>query len=80
MNSCFSEVWVQMPQTNKSVSSVAVLGQAAAPDQGEPPPLQDNRPPLAGGDGGAEVAAADQGDPEIIKSPSDPKKYRWEEH
>uniref|UniRef100_A0A7N8YF85 Nardilysin b (N-arginine dibasic convertase) n=1 Tax=Mastacembelus armatus TaxID=205130 RepID=A0A7N8YF85_9TELE len=52
-----------MPQTNKSGSSGCVPGQVSAPDQGEPPP--------ASGD----VKA--QGDSEIIKSPSDPKKYRY---
>uniref|UniRef100_A0A7N6FB65 Nardilysin a (N-arginine dibasic convertase) n=1 Tax=Anabas testudineus TaxID=64144 RepID=A0A7N6FB65_ANATE len=55
-----------MPQTNKSVSSGCVPGQVSAPDQGEPPP--------ASADVKAQVAA---GDGEIIKSPSDPKKYRY---
>uniref|UniRef100_A0A7N5ZUY1 Nardilysin a (N-arginine dibasic convertase) n=1 Tax=Anabas testudineus TaxID=64144 RepID=A0A7N5ZUY1_ANATE len=57
-----------MPQTNKSVSSGCVPGQVSAPDQGEPPP--------ASADVKAQVAAGD-GDTEIIKSPSDPKKYRY---
>uniref|UniRef100_UPI0037E8FDA7 nardilysin-like n=1 Tax=Semicossyphus pulcher TaxID=241346 RepID=UPI0037E8FDA7 len=64
-----------MPQTNKSASGCSVPGQVSAPDQGEPPPPQDVRSQLAAGDGGA--AVEDQGDPEIIKSPSDPKKYRY---
>ncbi|XP_077439809.1 nardilysin b [Vanacampus margaritifer] len=55
-----------MPQTNKSVSAGNLSGQACAPDQGEPPP-----PPPA------QDAGEEQGDPEIIKSPSDPKKYRF---
>ncbi|XP_070816249.1 nardilysin b [Chaetodon trifascialis] len=63
-----------MPQTNKSASGGSVPGQVSAPDQGEPPP-QDARNQVAAGGGGA--AAGDQGDPEIIKSPSDPKKYRY---
>ncbi|XP_076582903.1 nardilysin b [Chaetodon auriga] len=63
-----------MPQTNKSASGGSVPGQVSAPDQGEPPP-QDARNQVAAGGGGA--AAEDQGDPEIIKSPSDPKKYRY---
>lgn len=70
---------VEMPQTNKSASSATVPGQVSAADQGEPPPLpQDVRNQVAAGDedGAGGVAAGDQGDPEIIKSPSDPKKYR----
>ncbi|XP_051803517.1 nardilysin-like [Acanthochromis polyacanthus] len=58
-----------MPQTNKSVSGGGAPGQASAADQDEPPPLDAREPQLDGGD--------DQGDPEIIKSPSDPKKYRY---
>ncbi|KAM7409400.1 hypothetical protein PAMA_001060 [Pampus argenteus] len=67
-----------MPQTNKSVSGGSVPGLASAPDQGEPPPV-DVRTQMAAGDGdrGGGVAAQDQGDTEIIKSPSDPKKYRY---
>lgn len=58
-------------------------GQVSAPDQGEPPPPhlpppQDVRSQVAAGDGRGEVAAENQGEPEIVKSPSDPKKYRWE--
>ncbi|KAM9357889.1 nardilysin b [Symphorus nematophorus] len=61
-----------MPQTSKSASGGSVLGQVSAPDQGEPPPPpQDVRTQVAAGD------AEDQGDPEIVKSPSDPKKYRY---
>nr|XP_046247004.1 nardilysin b [Scatophagus argus] len=67
-----------MPHTSKSVSGGSVPGQVSVSDQGEPPPLppppQDIRARLAAGDG---VSAEDQGDPEIIKSPSDPKKYRY---
>ncbi|KAM8745435.1 nardilysin-like [Acanthopagrus schlegelii] len=69
-----------MPQTNKSASSASVPGQVSAADQGEPPPMpQDVRNQVAAGDedGAGGVAAGDQGDPEIIKSPSDPKKYRY---
>uniref|UniRef100_A0A673CE63 Nardilysin-like n=1 Tax=Sphaeramia orbicularis TaxID=375764 RepID=A0A673CE63_9TELE len=67
----------RMPQTNKSVSGGSVPGQASAPDQGEPPPaLLNVRDEAAAGNGRGE-AEEDQGDPEIIKSPSDPKKYRY---
>lgn len=65
-----------MPQTNKSVSGGCVPGQVSAPDQGEPPPASaDDKAQVAAGDGGGGVK--DKGDTEIIKSPSDPKKYRW---
>lgn len=64
---------VEMPQTNKSASGSSVL---SVPDQGEPPPQESRTQVAAGGTEGG-VAAEDQGDPEIIKSPSDPKKYRW---
>ncbi|XP_049910364.1 nardilysin-like [Epinephelus moara] len=69
-----------MPQTNKSVSGGGAPGQVSAPDQGEPPPPpQDVRPQMAAGDGGGGRgnAAEDQGDSEIVRSPSDPKKYRY---
>uniref|UniRef100_A0A4W6D3S1 Nardilysin b (N-arginine dibasic convertase) n=1 Tax=Lates calcarifer TaxID=8187 RepID=A0A4W6D3S1_LATCA len=66
---------VKMPQTNKSVSGGSVPGQVSAPDQGEPPPASvDVKAQVAAGDG---VAAEDKDDTEIIKSPSDPKKYRY---
>lgn len=66
---------VKMPQTNKSASSASVPGQVSAADQGEPPPPpQDVRNQVAAGD--VDGAGGDHGDPEIIKSPSDPKKYR----
>ncbi|KAK9519792.1 hypothetical protein VZT92_022498 [Zoarces viviparus] len=73
-----------MPQTNKSVSSGGAQGQVSAPDQGEPPPPppQDVRAQGAAGAAGAAgggVAVEDQGDPEIFRSPSDPKKYRYVE-
>nr|XP_020514530.1 nardilysin-like [Labrus bergylta] len=66
-----------MPQTNKSASGCSVPGQVSAPDQGEPPPPQDVRSQEAAGDVGRGAAAEDRGDPEIIRSPSDPKKYRY---
>uniref|UniRef100_A0A7N6AIG1 Nardilysin a (N-arginine dibasic convertase) n=1 Tax=Anabas testudineus TaxID=64144 RepID=A0A7N6AIG1_ANATE len=67
-----------MPQTNKSVSSGCVPGQVSAPDQGEPPPASaDVKAQVAAGDGGGGATADDKGDTEIIKSPSDPKKYRY---
>lgn len=67
----------KMPQTNKSASGGGQApGQASSPEQGEPPPPQDDRAQVAAGDRGGGVGAEDQGDPDIIKSPSDPKKYR----
>ncbi|KAF0041617.1 hypothetical protein F2P81_005149 [Scophthalmus maximus] len=61
-----------MPQTNKSQSAGCAPGQASAPDQGEPPP------PASADDSRTQAAAAsDDDDVEIIKSPSDPKKYRY---
>ncbi|XP_051930291.1 nardilysin-like isoform X1 [Hippocampus zosterae] len=56
-----------MPQTSKSVAAASASGQASSPDRGEPPPPV---PPTRDG-------AEEQGDPEIVKSPSDPKKYRY---
>uniref|UniRef100_A0A4W4GHI1 Nardilysin a (N-arginine dibasic convertase) n=1 Tax=Electrophorus electricus TaxID=8005 RepID=A0A4W4GHI1_ELEEL len=50
-----------MPQKNKSTTSCGTI-QASGPDSGEPP---------------AERSETDLGDLEIIKSPSDPKKYRY---
>ncbi|XP_068175128.1 nardilysin-like [Antennarius striatus] len=66
-----------MPQTNKSVSGGVGPGQASIPDRGEPPPppSQEVSDLGAAGDGGS--GTDDQSDPEIIKSPSDPKKYRY---
>ncbi|KAG7515097.1 nardilysin-like [Solea senegalensis] len=77
-----------MPQTNKSMSSGCAPGQASAPDQGEPPPpapsapaaSEDVKAQAAADAGAAGAAAADVdggGDAGIIKSPSDPKKYRF---
>lgn len=66
-----------MPQTNKSVSGGSVPGQVSAPDQGEPPPAAaDDR--AQGAAGNEEGEAEDREETEVIKSPSDPKKYRWE--
>ncbi|KAM9796044.1 nardilysin-like isoform 2-T5 [Syngnathus typhle] len=58
-----------MPQTSKSVSTGNASGQACALDEGEPPPTRDL--------GTSQDSAEDPEDPEIIKSPSDPKKYRY---
>ncbi|XP_038153161.1 nardilysin b [Cyprinodon tularosa] len=60
-----------MPQSNKSVSGGGAPSQLAVPEQGEPPPT-DMR--LAAGE---VVDPEERGDQEIIKSPSDPKKYRY---
>ncbi len=53
-----------MPQTNKARTSggSAGEGEVSGPESGEPPP--------------ARAGEADQSDPVIIKSPSDPKTYR----
>uniref|UniRef100_A0A673LSM8 Nardilysin-like n=1 Tax=Sinocyclocheilus rhinocerous TaxID=307959 RepID=A0A673LSM8_9TELE len=62
---------LKMPQTNKFKSAAASsAAQSAGPDRGEA--LRDpNAPP---GDSGGDD---NQGDPQIIKSPSDPKQYRY---
>ncbi|KAL1023169.1 hypothetical protein UPYG_G00037250 [Umbra pygmaea] len=66
----------RMPQTNKANSSAAEgPGQVSAPDHGEPPPPHAEPRDLVSGDAG--VAEEDPGDDQIIKSPSDPKKYRY---
>uniref|UniRef100_A0A8C7D8G2 Nardilysin b (N-arginine dibasic convertase) n=1 Tax=Oncorhynchus kisutch TaxID=8019 RepID=A0A8C7D8G2_ONCKI len=66
-----------MPQTSKVNSSAAGgPGQVSAPDHGEPPPPQAEPRDLAAGDGGV-GGDEDQGDLQINKSPSDPKKYRY---
>lgn len=62
-----------MPLTNKSVSGSGASNQAAVPEQGEPPPPAPETTRAAADDTGA---PDEQGDPEILKSPSDPKKYR----
>ncbi|KAA0712124.1 Nardilysin [Triplophysa tibetana] len=62
-----------MPQTNKAKTSCS--GQVPGPKDGEPPPPQtDPRGLLSRADGSKE---SDQSDPQIITSPSDPKKYRY---
>lgn len=75
---CHTSCSVKMPQTNKSVSSGSGPGQGSAPDQGQPPPASaDVKAQVAAEDGGEGISAEDKGDTEIIKSPSDPKTYRW---
>lgn len=64
-----------MPQTSKSMSGAGAASPASAPDQGEPPPPEGARAQVAG-DGEEGATVDDQGDPEIVKSPSDPKRYR----
>lgn len=64
-----------MPQKNKSKSSSGTV-QAAGPDSGEPPPETEPRASLASGDT-AERIVKELEDLQIIKSPSDPKKYRY---
>lgn len=61
-----------MPQTNKAP------GLQSASDRDEPPsppPLQEGRSQQVGG--ASTAADQDKGDPDIVKSPSDPKTYRW---
>ncbi|XP_051556043.1 nardilysin-like [Myxocyprinus asiaticus] len=62
-----------MPQTNKfKCAAASSSAQSAGPDRGEQQPLREpNAPP---GDSGGDD---NQGDPHIIKSPSDPKQYRF---
>lgn len=62
--------FLKMPQTNKfKCAAASSPAQSAGPDRGEP--LRDpNAPP---GDSGGDD---NPGDPQIIKSPSDPKQYR----
>uniref|UniRef100_A0AAX7UIT5 Nardilysin convertase n=1 Tax=Astatotilapia calliptera TaxID=8154 RepID=A0AAX7UIT5_ASTCA len=66
----------KMPQTSKS-SGAGAASPASAPDQGEPPPPEGARAQVAAGDGEERATVDDQGDPEIVKSPSDPKRYRY---
>lgn len=65
-----------MPQKNKSKTSCGTL-QELGPESGEPPPQAQTEPraALTAGDP-AEIAEKDFEDLQIIKSPSDPKKYR----
>ncbi|XP_048117608.1 nardilysin [Alosa alosa] len=64
-----------MPLTNKSKNAECSAALAPGSDRGEGHQLSQPRdqdvPP---GDGGGEDS---QGDPEIVKSPSDPKQYRY---
>ncbi|KAM9460788.1 nardilysin b isoform 1-T2 [Clarias gariepinus] len=66
-----------MPQKNKSKTSCGTT-QELRPESGEPPPLsqQPQTEPRADLDQ-AKKAEEDLEDLEIIKSPSDPKKYRY---
>uniref|UniRef100_A0A3P9NF68 Nardilysin b (N-arginine dibasic convertase) n=1 Tax=Poecilia reticulata TaxID=8081 RepID=A0A3P9NF68_POERE len=74
-----------MPQTKKSVRGAGGASRPGDPEPGdpdpgdpepgEPPPPSPQEGRLAGGGrGGVEL---EQGDPDIVKSPSDPKKYRF---
>uniref|UniRef100_A0A3P9K9K4 Nardilysin n=1 Tax=Oryzias latipes TaxID=8090 RepID=A0A3P9K9K4_ORYLA len=63
-----------MPLINKSVSGSGASNQVAVPEQGETLPPAVETITTAPGDTGA---PGDHGDPEIIKSPSDPKEYRY---
>ncbi|KAG7214344.1 hypothetical protein CRUP_026222, partial [Coryphaenoides rupestris] len=62
-----------MPLSNKCVSGGGGPGQVCLPEQGEPPPAAEAMDQL----GAARVVHSDLGDPGIVKSPSDPKKYRY---
>ncbi|XP_014908061.1 nardilysin-like isoform X1 [Poecilia latipinna] len=64
-----------MPQTKKSVSGTSGPSQPGDPEPGDPEPPHPQEVRLGGGGrGGLEP---EQGDPDIAKSPSDPKKYRF---
>ncbi|KAI5101070.1 nardilysin isoform X1, partial [Silurus meridionalis] len=70
-----------MPQKNKSKASCGTIHDLG-PESGEPPPSQplqpDTRVTLASGEPAGD-AEKDLEDLEIVKSPSDPKKYRYVE-
>ncbi|KAJ3599725.1 hypothetical protein NHX12_033681 [Muraenolepis orangiensis] len=69
-----------MPQSNKCVSGGAGQGQVYLPEQGEPPPAAEGMEQLGAGAGAGETSVSGPwylGDPTIVKSPSDPKKYRY---
>lgn len=67
---------LEMPQKNKSKTSFGTI-QELGSESGEPPPQPhtDPRAALASADP-PEKAEKDLEDLQIIKSPSDPKKYR----
>uniref|UniRef100_A0AAY4BIV6 Nardilysin a (N-arginine dibasic convertase) n=1 Tax=Denticeps clupeoides TaxID=299321 RepID=A0AAY4BIV6_9TELE len=60
---------------NKSKSSADSSTQVSATDDGEPPPNDEAKGLLKHGDPAG--CREDLGDPQIIKSPSDPKTYRY---
>ncbi|CAL8395042.1 unnamed protein product [Boreogadus saida] len=66
-----------MPLSIKCVSGGCGPGQVPLSEQGEPPPVAEEMDPLGAGAGAARVVHSDMGDPGIVKSPSDPKKYRY---
>ncbi|CAL8269994.1 unnamed protein product, partial [Arctogadus glacialis] len=66
-----------MPLSMKCVSGGCGPGQVPLSEQGEPPPVAEEMDPLGAGAGAARVVHSDMGDPGIVKSPSDPKKYRY---
>ncbi|XP_066503418.1 nardilysin b [Hoplias malabaricus] len=65
-----------MPQKNKSKSSSGTV-QAAGPDSGEPLPVTEPKVSQASEDQRVEGIETKLEDLHIIKSPSDPKKYRY---
>lgn len=65
-----------MPQKKKSKTSCGTI-QELRPESGEPPPQPQAEPRAAlPSEDPAKKAEKDLEDLEIIKSPSDPKKYR----
>lgn len=76
MCNCSVDFLLEMPQKNKSKTSCGAI-QELGPESREPPPQPQTEPraALASGDP-AENAEKDLEDLQIIKSPSDPKKYR----
>lgn len=68
--------FLEMPQKNKSKTSCGTI-QELGSESGEPPPQPQTEPRAAvASEGPAGLAEKDLEDLQIIKSPSDPKKYR----
>lgn len=70
---------LRMPQTNKSTNFPAADSLGSVPSGAsaeEPVSLEENQAAGEGGGGEGGEREENIGDSEIIKSPSDPKKYR----
>lgn len=67
-----------MPQKNKAKTSCGTIYEPG-PESGEPPPQTQTEPRAAVASGDpVEKAEENLEDLQIIKSPSDPKKYRYD--